>query len=179
MAGLVAPGLGAPPVGPPPRRRRLRRRAGSPGAAASAPPCGLSAEDRGAGVEGGRAGLVAGRAPAGERLRLPPDERFGAPPPPERGPPERGAPEREPPERGPPERGPPLRDEGCLGARSRHSAGGGAVTAAKSWLSIAARGIWWPMYCSMSGSEIAYSSQPKLIASPSAPARAVRPMRWT
>jgi hypothetical protein len=29
----------------------------------------------------------------------------------------------------------------------------------------------------MSGSEIAYSSQPKLMASPSAPARAVRPIR--
>jgi hypothetical protein len=35
------------------------------------------------------------------------------------------------------------------------------------------------MYASMSGIDITYSSQPKLMASPSAPARAVRPMRCT
>jgi hypothetical protein len=35
------------------------------------------------------------------------------------------------------------------------------------------------MYASISGSEITYSSQPKLIASPSVPARAVLPMRCT
>ena len=50
------------------------------------------------------------------------------------------------------------------------------------WLSggsIVATGIFWPMYSSISGRLIAYRSQAKLIASPSAPSRAVRPMRCT
>ena len=44
---------------------------------------------------------------------------------------------------------------------------------------IGSFGILRPMNFSTSGSETAYSSQAKLIASPEAPARAVRPMRCT
>lgn len=44
---------------------------------------------------------------------------------------------------------------------------------------IGSFGILRPMYFSTSGNDTAYSSQAKLIASPEAPARAVRPMRCT
>jgi HAD superfamily hydrolase (TIGR01509 family) len=83
---------------------------------------------------------------------------------------------------GRPLRWPPLGPPGLpprKAGRSDSSIGGAGSIFGSRAGSTDATGILRPMYSSMSGSEMAYSSQPKLMASPSAPARAVRPIRWT